>query len=231
MSGARPAAFSIENPLAPPVRVWFDWIAATLAENPGNFRKKPNPAVRRPVTWHKLALIDEKDLSTSQSTTKTDPRLSFSDGDARRTRGAQAASHQGSQAANDCDSAQAARLSGPGAAETFSAEDRIRRRAEFLILQRRGIRAQSAHFVVYAMRGDRPGGPRLGITVSRRIGRAVTRNRVKRRVRECFRRTLRAMIPEQTAMIVIARSGAGAIDSATTLDELRSATLIIGQRL
>jgi ribonuclease P protein component len=85
--------------------------------------------------------------------------------------------------------------------------------------------------VVYAMRGERPGHTRLGITVSRRIGRAVTRNRIKRRVRECFRRTLRAMVPAQTAMIVIARSGAGAIDSATMLDELRSATLTIGRKL
>jgi ribonuclease P protein component len=85
--------------------------------------------------------------------------------------------------------------------------------------------------VVYAMRGDQPGRPRLGITVSRRVGQAVTRNRIKRRVRECFRRTLRGLVPEQTAMIVIARSGAGAIDSATILDELRSAAVTLGQKL
>jgi len=81
------------------------------------------------------------------------------------------------------------------------------------------------------MRGDRPGAPRLGITVSRRVGHAVTRNRIKRRVRECFRRTLRAMMPAPSAMIVIAKIGAGAIDSAATLDELRAVTLTIGQRL
>jgi len=191
-----------------------------------------NPSrLRRPVTLSKLALIDEKDLSTAQSPTKTDARISRPDGDARRTRRAQTASQQRPQTADDHHSAQTARLAQQPADESFSAEDRIRRRAEFLSLQRRGIRAQSVHFVVYAMRDEQPGRTRLGITVSRRVGGAVVRNRIKRRVRECFRRILRATVPVGTAMIVIARSGAGAIDSATMLDELRSATLAIGQKL
>jgi len=81
------------------------------------------------------------------------------------------------------------------------------------------------------MRLREPARTSLGITVSRRIGNAVVRNRIKRRVRECFRRTLRAMMRAQTGMIVIAKPGADAIDTAVTLSELNSATVAIGQRL
>jgi ribonuclease P protein component len=178
-----------------------------------------------------LALSDEKDLSTTQSPTQTEPRISRPHGDAWRTSGAQTPPHQRPQTTGNHDSAQAARLTSPPAAESFRPEDRIRRRAEFLTLQRHGIRAQSPHFVVYAMRISEPAVTRLGVTVSRRIGSAVVRNRIKRRVRECFRRTLRAMMPAQTGMIVIAKSGAGAIDSATMVRELAAATSSIGQRL
>lgn len=72
---------------------------------------------------------------------------------------------------------------------------------------------------------------RLGITVSRRVGNAVVRNRVKRRVRECFRLALRSMLPAGTGMVVIARPGAGALDTPTINAELRAATFNIGRKL
>ncbi len=93
------------------------------------------------------------------------------------------------------------------------------------------MRAQSAHFVVYAMRIEESGRARLGITVSSRIGNAVVRNRIKRRVRECFRRRLRAMMPAGSAMLVIAKRGAESLDSSTLADELASAARSAGSRL
>jgi ribonuclease P protein component len=50
-------------------------------------------------------------------------------------------------------------------------------------------------------------GSRLGITVSRKVGRAVVRNRVKRRVREWFRGS-RAKLREGIDLVVIGRSSA-----------------------
>jgi len=46
----------------------------------------------------------------------------------------------------------------------------------------------SGAFVVVTATRESSGQSRLGITASRRVGNAVARNRVKRRVREWFRR-------------------------------------------
>ncbi len=65
-----------------------------------------------------------------------------------------------------------------------------------------------------------PARSRLGVTVSRRIGNAVARNRVKRRVRECFRKAIRAELPPLTSIVVIARAGAASLKSPAINDEL-----------
>lgn len=54
------------------------------------------------------------------------------------------------------------------------------------------------------------GGSRLGITVSRRIGGAVVRNRVKRWVREFFRRHQARIVPPQNVLVIGRASAAGA---------------------
>src|SRR5512146_1339564 len=87
----------------------------------------------------------------------------------------------------------------------FGKGARLRRRREFLVVQERGRKVHAGAYVVLAIANDL-GRPRLGVTVSTRVGNAVTRNRVKRWVREAFR----ASAPELPAMdlVVIARSGA-----------------------
>jgi ribonuclease P protein component len=82
---------------------------------------------------------------------------------------------------------------------------RLRRRREFLLVQQRGARLYAGEVVVLALASGKAR-PRIGITVSSKIGNAVTRNRVKRWVREAFR----AMEPDLPAvdLVVIARSGA-----------------------
>lgn len=52
---------------------------------------------------------------------------------------------------------------------------------------RRGSRSEGPLFGLIALPRD-AGPSRLGLAVDRRVGRAVRRNRAKRRLRECFRR-------------------------------------------
>jgi len=118
---------------------------------------------------------------------------------------------------------------------SFGPADRLHRRAEYLRLQKIGARYQTAHFVMYAgmlaeveRARERS---RLGMTVSRRIGSAVVRNRTRRRVRECYRLTLRSMFPEGTALIVIARSGAGALKTPAIAGELQHAAANLAARI
>jgi ribonuclease P protein component len=50
-----------------------------------------------------------------------------------------------------------------------------------------GMRAQSSAFVLQARRRSDEGSARVGFTVSRQVGNAVERNRVRRRLRELMR--------------------------------------------
>ena len=59
-------------------------------------------------------------------------------------------------------------------------------------------------FVLLVARSERPE-PRLGITVSKQVGHAVRRNRVKRLLREAFRQH-RSLFPARADLVVIAKS-------------------------
>jgi ribonuclease P protein component len=179
----------------------------------------------RATSLNKLAATDEKDLSTAQSPTRTHARIPRPHGHARRTQNTQAPACARTGAAGDLDSAQAARLerdaTHPARSEwSFGPADRLHRRAEYLRLQKIGARYQTPHFVMYAGRLAELDRSRLGMTVSRRIGSAVVRNRTRRRVRECYRLKLRPLFPDGIALIVIARAGAGALASPTIASEL-----------
>jgi ribonuclease P protein component len=64
--------------------------------------------------------------------------------------------------------------------------ERLRRRSDFRAAAR-GARVSGRAFVVQARRRDDEGAIRIGFTVSRQVGNAVERNRVRRRLREMVR--------------------------------------------
>ena len=89
--------------------------------------------------------------------------------------------------------------------EEFPHELRIVRSSDYRTLYQAGRKIHCDSFVLFS-RANAMGHPRLGITVSRKIGDAVVRNRVKRLFREIFRRSVRE-IPEPLDIVVNAKSG------------------------
>jgi ribonuclease P protein component len=165
----------------------------------------------------------ETHLPTEQQASQTDARLPGADEHARRAGGPQAPAGQGPQAVDGLDPAQAAELTSAAGnrSQRFPQRFRLRKRHEFLALQRQGRRQTVRHFVVITREKERPPS-RLGITTSRKVGGAPVRNRIRRLVREFFRRHRVDLSPPRDVLI-IARSDAASIRYADVEHELTRA--------
>ena len=84
--------------------------------------------------------------------------------------------------------------------------DTLKKNYEFHRLYAKGKSAATPFLVVYARTGRRPGN-RIGFTVSTKLGKAVKRNRVRRRLREIYR-LHEAHIARGTDLVVVARGRA-----------------------
>ena len=107
----------------------------------------------------------------------------------------------------------------PPLRQTLPKSARICARADFDRTFKSKRRASDANLTVY-MAANSGAVARLGISASRRLGGAVVRNRIKRLVREAFRR-LRNDLPPGTDWVVIPRRGnAGLAELSASLDQL-----------
>lgn len=97
----------------------------------------------------------------------------------------------------------------------------IRKRADFLAANR-GIRVARPGFVLLAHPNDGRG-KRFGVTVTKKIGNAVVRNRMKRRFRELLRATLPDAGLADHDHVLIGREGGVERDFALMKDELVAA--------
>ncbi|TAK48599.1 MAG: ribonuclease P protein component [Xanthobacteraceae bacterium] len=100
--------------------------------------------------------------------------------------------------------------------------ERIRHRADFLAAAA-AARVGMAAFVVQERRRDDAGPPRVGFTVTRKVGNAVERNRIRRRLRELVRRIGPDVMRPHSDYVMIGRRAALERDFAVMLDDLRAA--------
>lgn len=112
---------------------------------------------------------------------------------------------------------------------------RLSRSADFERVYRRGRSQGNRHLVLYAFPRGEGDGPRLGVSVGRKLGGAVERNRVKRLLREAFRARA-ADLPPDHDFVVVARPDArelaereGLAGFETALGELLTAAVGDGE--
>lgn len=85
---------------------------------------------------------------------------------------------------------------------SLSKKERIRKNYEFQRVYGQGKKVVSRYFVIYWMESEDTI-RRLGVSASRKIGKAVKRNRAKRLTREVFRRNKYCLSPGVDLVIVV----------------------------
>ena len=79
------------------------------------------------------------------------------------------------------------RPAAPPKGERLTSAERLRRRTDYLRCYRTGRRRQGSLAIIY-FAPNQLGHPRIGITASHKVGKAVARHRLKRRIKEIYRR-------------------------------------------
>jgi ribonuclease P protein component len=137
------------------------------------------------------------------------------DADARGSNDAQASPREGPQATDGL------MRPAPGA-RPRPGRGRLSRSADFDRVFRNGRSHAGREFVLYVFPRGEEGPSRLGLSVSRKVGGAVDRNKVKRLVREAFSQE-GASLPAGTDAVVVARHDARSLADREGLDGVRRA--------
>lgn len=87
---------------------------------------------------------------------------------------------------------------------SYTKKKRLLKRRDFVNLNQKGSRLYSKNFLIVIKKNDL-GFSRLGITVTKKIGKAVKRNRIKRLVREFFRLN-QHKLPKGYDILIISRA-------------------------
>lgn len=103
---------------------------------------------------------------------------------------------------------------------SFPATDRLSGKADFDFVFSKGLKLAGNALAGYLVQLEPGGQTKVGLAVSRKVGNAVVRNRVKRRIREGYR-ALKPLIRTPFYLVVIARPAAAELDSSDALEAMR----------
>ena len=101
--------------------------------------------------------------------------------------------------------------------------NRLSRSRDFAAVYRNGRSVSTRYLTLYSFTrpdGEGEGEPRLGLAVSRQVGGAVVRNRVKRQLRSCFEEFRARLAPNRDYVLVV-RPGLAEASETRGFDWLR----------
>lgn len=102
----------------------------------------------------------------------------------------------------------------------------IKKRSDFVKVGERGKKVSTAGFLLLALKsevGGQESGTRIGYTVTKKQGDAVTRNRIRRRLREVVRKTFPDLARLGYDYVIIARTVSAARPYEMLIKDLRYA--------
>ena len=102
---------------------------------------------------------------------------------------------------------------------SFPHAERLTRKSDFAQVFKRGKKIVGRTFICYLVRRETQG-CKLGFAVSRKVGKAVVRNRIKRYLRE-FYRTQRPSFTTDVYLVFVARPASAGLNYAACADAIR----------
>jgi ribonuclease P protein component len=189
--------------------VFSDSLAQLKCGRKRLLRKRPLPDTRPEMTR-------EEDLSTVEAGAQAAPRLPGPHGDGRRSQGDRGPAGPRAQAPLGLTSRTA---SVP--AERQGGIGRLTKRPEFLAAAT-GRRFHTGRMTLQGRRrdADGPAGLRVGFTLTRKVGHATERNRIRRRLRSAVAEAGLPFRAEPVDVVIIGRREAFAAPFPTLLDDL-----------
>jgi ribonuclease P protein component len=117
--------------------------------------------------------------------------------------------------------------------QAFPRTRRLGKRAEFRRTYDEGKKLAGRHLVLF-FRSTEARGLRLGLTVTRHVGNSVVRNRIRRRLREIYRREVRQILDGNrwfcADLVVNVRPGATGVDLDALAEDFTRLARRVGER-